>query len=353
MSTFWQLITTIQDWHSDGKDAALVTLIRSTGSTPLPVGEMMAVSSNLDMQGAVSRGCVESAILENAQDVIKKGQPSISHFGFSEENAFEVGLTCGGEIDVLITPFLRSPESVTFFNAVLSSASSEKAFSLLQSIDTSALGKKILWTEERVLFSDLPEDCTPSFPLPAELENKSAFCIAEIPLANGKTLHAFISIFQPDTRMVIVGAGEIAIYLTEIAKMLHFYVIVIDPRSMFATPVRFPKADVIFSRWPQDCLPALHLQNKDALVVISHDEKIDLPALQLGLENQVGYIGLLGSMKTRQSRFDALEKAGWSKADLAQVHAPIGLNIGSKKANEIALSIMGEIIQEKNSKRSA
>ncbi len=353
MSTFWQLITTIQDWHSDGKDAALVTLIRSTGSTPLPVGEMMAVSSSLDMQGAVSRGCVESAILENAQDVIKKGQPSISHFGFSEENAFEVGLTCGGEIDVLINPFLRSPESESFFDAVLSGSSSEKTFSLLQSIDAAVLGKKILWTEEKLLYSDLPESFSPSFPIPMELENKPAFCIEEIPLANGKALHAFISTFQPASRLVIVGAGEIAIYLTKLAKMLHFRVIVVDPRSMFATPVRFPEADVLLPKWPQDCLPALHLQNKDALVVISHDEKIDLPALQLGLENQVGYIGLLGSTKTCQSRFDALEKAGWSKADLAQVHAPIGLNIGSKKANEIALSIMGEIIQEKNSKRSA
>jgi len=353
MSTFWQLIKTMQGWHSDGKDAALATLIRSSGSTPLPVGEMMAVSSSLDIQGAVSRGCVESAVLENAQDVIKKGKPSISHFGFNEESAFEVGLTCGGEIDVLITPFLRTPESEAFFDTVLSGASGEKAFSLLQPVDAAALGKKMLWTEEKVLYSDLPEDCTPSFPLPAELENKSAFCISEIPLANGKTLHVFISTFQPASRLVIVGAGEIAITLTKIAKMLHFHVIVIDPRSMFATPVRFPEADVILPRWPQDCLPALQLQSKDALAVISHDEKIDLPALQLGLENHAGYIGLLGSTKTRQSRFDALEKAGWSKADLAQIHAPIGLSIGSKKADEIALSIMGEIIQEKNSKRSA
>ena len=352
MNTFTTLVKKMQDWHTDGKDATLATLIRSTGSTPLPIGEMMAVSSNLDMQGAVSRGCVESAILENAQDVIKKGQPVISHFGFNEENAFEVGLTCGGEIDVLITPFLRSSESNAFFNAALSCASGEKTFSLLQSVDMNTLGKKMLWDNEKTLFSDLPEDFAPSS-LPPEPENSAVFRIEEIPLANGKTMSAFVNTFQPAARMIIVGAGEIAIYLTKMAKILHFHVIVVDPRSMFATPVRFPGADVIFTKWPQDCLPTLHFQDRDALVVISHDEKIDLPALQIGLKNHLPYIGLLGSKKTRQSRFDALEKEGWSKADLAQIHAPIGLSIGSKKAEEIALSIMGEIIQEKNSKRSA
>lgn len=350
MNTFAQLVKTMQDWHTNGKDAALATLIRSSGSTPLPVGEMMAVSSSLDMQGAVSRGCVESAVLENAQDAIKKGQPVISHFGFNEESAFEVGLTCGGEIDVLITPFLLSPESSTFFDAVSAIASDEKTYSLLQSIDADTMGKKMLWNDEKVLFSDLPDDCTPSFPIPIDPEKTSAFRTEEIPLANGNILNAFVNTFQPAARMIIVGAGEIAIYLAKMAKMLHFYVVVIDPRSMFATPVRFPEADAILPKWPQDCLPTLQLQSRDALVVISHDEKIDLPALKLGLENQVGYIGLLGSKKTRQSRFNALKESGWKDTDLAHIHAPIGLSIGSKKAEEIALSIMGEIIQEKNNK---
>ncbi len=351
MNTFTQLIKIMQNWHSNGKDAALITLVRSSGTTPLPVGEMMAVSSSLDMQGAVSRGCVESAILENAQAVMKKGQPAMVHFGFSEESAFEVGLTCGGEIDVLINPLLRSPEASSFFNAVLACTSSEKSIYLLQSIDTDILGKKMLWNEEKAFFSDLPESHFLSLPLPMNIDDPSKPQVVEIPLADGKILNAFVNIFQPAAKMIIVGAGEIAIYLTKMAKMLGFQVIVVDPRSMFATSIRFPEADVILSKWPQDCLPALKLHCRDALVVISHDEKIDLPALQIGLENPVSYIGLLGSQKTRQSRFNALKELGYTETDLAHIHAPIGLDIGSKKADEIALSIMGEVIQEKNNKR--
>ena len=351
MNTFTELIKIMQSWHSSGKDAALATLVHSSGTTPLPIGEMMAVSSSLDMQGAVSRGCVESAILENAQAVMKKGQPAMVHFGFSEESAFEVGLTCGGEIDVLINPLLRSPEASSFFAAVPACSSSEKSFYLLQSIDADTLGKKVLWNEEKIFFSDLPESHFVSLPLPMNIDDPSKPQAVEIPLADEKKLNAFINIFQPAARMIIVGASEIAIYLTKMAKMLGFQVIVVDPRSMFATSIRFPEADVILSQWPQDCLPALKLHCRDALVVISHDEKIDLPALQIGLENTVSYIGLLGSKKTRLSRFNALKELGYTETDLAPIHAPIGLDIGSKKADEIALSIMSEIILEKNNKR--
>jgi len=347
-----KLIDTIQFWHASGKEAAMATLIHSSGTSPLPVGEMMAISSSFDMQGAVSRGCVESAILEIAQDAIKNNHAILQHFGFSNQSAWEVGLTCGGKIDVIIEPLLRSRNTTEFFECVLSLSENEESFFLLHFIDEEHLGKKLVCDHEKTLYSDLSASLAVAPSVIHELNNQNKLRVVDLSLTNGKKLSVFVNYLQPASRLIIIGAAEIAIYLTKMAKILGFSVAIIDPRSMFATQVRFPDADTILAKWPQDCLPLLKLKAQDALVVISHDEKIDLPALQIGLENHVSYIGLLGSLKTRQNRFDALKEAGWQDTDLAHLHAPIGLDIGSKKADEIALSILGEIIQEKNRSRS-
>jgi xanthine dehydrogenase accessory factor len=353
MNTFVKLIETIQHWHASGKDGAIATLIRSSGTSPLPVGEMMAISSSFDMQGAVSRGCVESAILEIAQDAIKENQALLRHFGFSDQSAWEVGLTCGGEIDVLIEPVPQSQDTADFFDRVLSKCKNDEPFYLFHFLDEENLGKRILCDHEKILYSDLPPSLSISPSVIRGLNNQDKSHTMDVPLTNGKNLPAFMTYFQPARRLIIIGAGEIAIYLTKMAKLLGFSVIIIDPRSMFASNMRFPDADIILAKWPQDCLPSLNLKPRDSLVIISHDEKIDLPALQIGLESCVGYIGLLGSLKTRQNRLVALKEAGWQEADLARLHAPIGLDIGSKKAAEIALAILAEIIKEKNQSRSA
>jgi xanthine dehydrogenase accessory factor len=352
VNTLAKLVNTIQFWHANGKEAALATLIRSSGTSPLPVGEMMAISSGFDMQGAVSRGCVESAILESAQDAIKNNRALLQHYGFNDQSAWEVGLTCGGEIDVLIEPMLQSRNTTGFFECVLAQLKTEEPSYLLHFLDEEHVGEKLICAHEKILYSDLPASfaiAPDGLRAVSELDGSH---VMDLSLANGKKLPVFVNYLQPSSRLIIIGAAEIAIYLAKMAKLLEFNVVIIDPRSMFATQVRFPDADTILAKWPQDCLPALNLKARDALVVISHDEKIDLPALQIGLESHVSYIGLLGSLKTRQNRWDALREAGWQEPDLARLHAPIGLDIGSKKADEIALSILGEIIQEKNRTRS-
>lgn len=352
MNTLIKMVEAIRRWHVEGKEAALATLIRSSGTTPLPVGEMMAVSSAMDMQGAVSRGCVEGAIVEIAQEVMKEGQAVLRHFGFSDQNAWEVGLTCGGEIDVLIEPFPDSRQSLDFFERMVSRIENEEPFYLLHFLDAENIGKKLLF-DDKVVFYDELQTGLLSVPVKMKVENEvSVSKTVEFPLANGQILPAFVQFFCPADRVIIVGASEIAIFLTRMAKMLGFTVVIVDPRAMFATRVRFPEADIILPKWPQDCLPSLKLKKQDALVVISHDEKIDLPALQIGLENPIAYIGLLGSLKTRRSRFAALKEAGWQESDLSRLHAPIGLDIGSKRAEEIALSIIGEIVKERHKDRS-
>ena len=352
VNTLAKLIGTIQRWHAAGKEAALAILVRSSGTSPLPVSEMMAISSAFDMQGAVSRGCVESAILEIAQDAIKNNRALLQHYGFSDQSAWEVGLTCGGAIDVLIEPMLQSRNTTGFFECVLAQLKTEKPFYLLLFLDEEHLGEKLICDHEKVLYSDLPASFTIALDGLRAVSELDGSHVMDLSLANGKKLPVFVNYLQPANRLIMIGAAEIAIYLTKIAKLLGFNVVIIDPRTMFATQVRFPDADTILAKWPQDCLPALNLKAQDALVVISHDEKIDLPALQIGLESSVSYIGLLGSQKTRQDRFTALREAGWQEPDLARLHAPIGLDIGSKKADEIALSILSEIIQEKNRSRS-
>ncbi len=307
----------------------------------------MAISSNYDMQGAVSRGCVESAILTLAQEAIKNNQAIKHHFGFSDQETWEVGLTCGGEIEVLIEPLLRSLTSDKFLKQVIGCSKKKEPFYLLHCLDQEHLGKKILFNEQKVFYTDLPKG---SFSLPL-LNSKISISlpqIVEISFTSGENLPVFLQLFQLPPRVLIIGANDIAISLTKMAKLLGFSVIIIDPRAVFATQTRFPDADTILAKWPQDCLPALQLKKQDALVIISHDEKIDLPALTLGLENSLFYIGLLGSQKTCQSRFKLLKENGWKDIDLACIHAPIGLKIGSKKAEEIALSIISEIVKEKN-----
>ncbi|NMB63153.1 MAG: XdhC family protein [Chloroflexi bacterium] len=348
MPTLTDHAHTVQSWYEAGKRAALAVLVRSSGATPLPLGETMVVSSAMDMQGAVSRGCVESAVLEAATSVIAEDHALLCHFGYSDESAWQVGLTCGGEIDVLVSPLPPTSSGNRFLRTLLDLSQRSQPFFLLYILDENLLGKKLVCDQAALLYSDLPSDLqfTPSW-----LETVpplSSPAIRPLTLASGATLSAFIQPILPPPRLFIVGAAEIAIHLTRLAKLLGFSVIIIDPRSMFATPTRFPQADVILSTWPQDC-PQLHaLTARDALAVISHDHKIDIPALQLGLESDVAYLGLLGSMKTRQERFDTLLASGWRPTDLDRIHAPIGLNLHTKKADEIALAILAQIVQEKN-----
>ena len=345
MKTLSNLIQSIMNWHSAGKDAAIATLVQSSGSSPLPVGEMMAVSSSLDMVGAVSRGCVESAILETAQQVMQENKAVLSHFGYNDQSAFAVGLTCGGEIDVLVEPVTQSEQSSTFLRTMLEMSESDKPFFWLHLLNEDNPGEKLLCDLDTILYSDKTMTSALKQDFFNQLELDMPACIMHLPLEGDQNVAVFVQTFQPARRLVIIGAGEIAIGLTPMAKLLGFKVIVIDPRSMFASSVRFPEADVILAKWPQDCLEELNLRSCDHLVVISHDEKIDLPALQIGLASSVGYIGLLGSMTTRQNRFDALLGSGVRSSDLDRIHAPIGINIHSKKANEIAVSILAEIIQ--------
>ena len=348
MKTLMKLIETIQQWHAEGKGAALATLVRSSGSSPLPVGEMMAVSSAFDMLGAVSRGCVESAILEIAQTVMQKDQAMLQHFGVSDQSAWEVGLTCGGEIDVLIEPYCKTQSTDGFLDFALLKCQREEPFFLFQFLEGKFLGKKIAVDAQGFSYNDLSQKITLSFSILHEFTEHPLPRIVEIPLAAGEIIPAFVNSFVPPERLIIVGAGEIAIYLTSMAKMLGFSVVIVDPRSMFATTTRFPQADQILAKWPQDCMDELHLKKQDFLAVLSHDEKIDVPALHAGLQSKVGYIGLLGSLKTRQDRMSTLMEMDWQPADLERIHAPIGIDIASKRAQEIALSVIAEIIKVKN-----
>jgi len=348
MQTLTNFVHTIQAWHAAGKDAALAVLVRSSGATPLPLGEMMVISSALDMQGAVSRGCVESAVLEIASTVIRNDLAQLCHFGYSDQNAFDVGLTCGGEIDVLVSALPSTPSTRQFLEALLSLSQRAQPFYLMHILEEQELGKKILCDQNTISYSDLSLECNLDLRQVEILNDLKTPTIQALPFSAGKTLSVFIQPIQPPQRLFIIGAGQIAIYLTPMAKLLGFSVIIIDPRSMFATPTRFPDANIVLPKWPQDCVELRDLHTQDALAVISHDQKIDIPALQLGLKSDVSYLGLLGSTKTRQDRFSALLEAGWKEQDLARIHAPIGLDLHTRKADEIALAIMAQIIQLKN-----
>jgi xanthine dehydrogenase accessory factor len=264
----------------------------------------MLVSSAGRMAGSVSNGCIEGAVFEEAQEVLTAGQPKLLEFGVADDLAFEVGLACGGHIEVFVQP------ATDVHDRVVELLESERPFTLLTDLRTG--GAEIL--------EGSPE---------AELAVRD----------DGR----FEEPFPRPAQMVIVGAIHIAIPLHRLAKLMGYRVTVVDARAKFATSERFPEADAIITEWPDEALARIPVDRSTAVVILTHDPKFDMPALRTVLRTDAGYIGAIGSRKTNQNRFDALREEGFTDEQLARVHGPIGLDLGGRGAEETALGIMAEV----------
>ena len=293
------------EWSAAGEEIALATVVETWGSSPRPLGSKMAVTRSGKMAGSVSNGCIEGAVFEEAQKVLKSGQAKIAAFGVADDVAFEVGLACGGHIEVFVQPF--GPVQ-------------RKAMDLLRN-DKPATLRTNLVTGEAELASGSPGG-------------------SELARRDGDW---FVEPFRRPAHLVIVGAIHIAIPLHRLAKLMGYRVTVVDARAKFATHERFPEADDLVVAWPDEALAKIHLDNSTYVVVLTHDPKFDLPALRALLGKPVGYIGAIGSRKTNANRFDALRAEGFTEEQLGRVHGPIGLDLGSRGAEETALGILAEI----------
>ena len=354
-----ELLPAIQRWRGQGRDLALATVVRTVGSSPRQVGSRMVVSDSGEMAGSVSGGCVEGAVVEAALRILETRLPQLLHFGVSDEEAWAVGLSCGGAIHVLVEPMEREegkdPVMGTLLEAVqdsrilavateLPSGEGEEARSPTPEPEGHSIHRLVLSPQGNVLggLSDPDLKETVLTELRTVLDGKASG-VREI---GGRRL--FLERLEPEPRLVIIGAVHIAVVLARMAREVGFRVVIVDARDRFASPERFPEVDELILGWPQEILPRLELDDQSHVVVITHDEKLDNPALELALSSPAPYVGALGSRRTHARRLAALREAGVDEASLARIHAPIGLDIGARTPAEIALATLAEIVAVRN-----
>ncbi len=300
-----EVLHELNEWIDGREDIAIATVIETWGSSPRPLGSKMLVTQSGKMAGSVSNGCIEGAVFEEAQKVLKSGRPKIAAFGVADDVAFEVGLACGGHIEVFIQPLGGAQRQVV---------------GMLNRDEPVTLKTNLVNGEADVIKGTPPG---------TELAKRDG--------------DLFVEPFRRPAHLVIIGAIHIAIPLHRLAKLMGYRITVVDARSKFATRERFPEADELIVAWPDEAMAKIAVDNSTYVVILTHDPKFDLPALRSVLKKDAGYIGAIGSRKTNANRFDALRKEGFTEVELSRVHGPIGLDLGSRGAEETALGILAEI----------
>jgi len=346
-----EILGDVEKWVDAGQPVAVATVVQTWGSAPRGIGSKMAVSFVDDerplISGSVSGGCVESDIVEAGLEVLASGIPQLLHFGVADETAWKVGLACGGTIDIFVEAL--SPALLHFWQHVSAQGRAAVVATLIRG-DAPLLGKKLMLAESGAAFGD---------DLDGQLGGLVTFLLPHMkqvlraghsarhifqPVNGQAELEIFIEALLPLPQLICIGGGHIAIALTRIANVIGYHTIVIDPRSAFANETRFAHIDQLLVQWPQDVLTEELLSRNTAVAVLTHDPKIDDKALIPALHSDAFYIGALGSKKTHVQRLARLKAAGFADAQLARIHAPIGLPIHAQTPEEIALAIMAEIV---------
>ncbi len=342
------VLDSLNAWRRDGEEIALATVVSTWGSAPRPVGSKLACTRSGRIAGSVSAGCVESAVLEEGADALKTGRPRLVTYGVADEDAWDVGLACGGTIRVLVEP-LRAWDGIYGSLARRLAAGEPLAVVSVLAGPDALLNRKLIVLPDGTTEGDLDPPGGREAVAQAALEALAQEAGRDLSLADGLTL--FIEVYPPTPRLIIIGAVHIAGYLDPLARTLGFETILVDPRSAFNTPERFPDVSRRVLEWPGKALPALGLDRWAYVVVLTHDPKLDDPALQIALRSEARYVGALGSRRTARLRADRLRRAGLSEAQIGRLHAPIGLPLGGQSPAEIALSILAEIVQVRSSAR--
>jgi xanthine dehydrogenase accessory factor len=333
------VLSDIERWRADGQTVALATVVETWGSAPRPAGGKMAVSSDGKISGSVSGGCVESAVVEAAAKTLSSGEPRLLHFGVSDDTAWSVGLACGGTIDVFIETL-----SAGLFEPIRDALQNERPVAIATVIRGAEdrLGKKLALFDGGTAAGEIDEAM-----LAAARTALADGVSQRIPLGESEV---FIDVLLPSPRLVIVGGVHIAVALVSLAKTLGFRTIVVDPREAFGNAKRFPHADQIVSEWPDQALSEIGINSSTAVAVLTHDPKLDDPALIRALASPAFYVGALGSRRTQEKRHERLRDAGVSNDTLSRLYAPIGLPLGGRSPEEIALSIMAQVVAARNKK---
>lgn len=352
------ILADLDRWDARGEPVALATVIQTWGSSPRGVGARMAMTPGGEIAGSVSGGCVEGAVFEAGVEVLKTGRPQLLHFGVADETAWEVGLACGGTIEVFVQPLdpdlyprlrdalnhdrpiaaavvLRGPADLVGRQMLVLGDDDETVGGLGPALDP------VVLQAARAALAEGQSRRIHSEPQPS----RSTAAGDE---AASEAADVFIDVLMPAPTLVVVGGVHIAIALTAMAKALGFRTVVVDPRKAFGSPARFPHADRLIQTWPDEALAEVGLTRSTAVVMLTHDPKLDDPALTIALPSPAFYVGALGSRATQMKRRRRLSEAGLTEAQLTRLHGPIGLDLGARTPEEIALAILGQVVAVRN-----
>ncbi|MEV7865740.1 XdhC/CoxI family protein [Streptomyces sp. NPDC088124] len=339
-------------WAGEGRDIAVATVVAVSGSAPRQPGAALAVDGEGEVIGSVSGGCVEAAVYELCRQALRDGNTVLERFGYSDDDAFAAGLTCGGVIDVLITPLRpRTPAGAVLVAALGAAARGEPAaLARITEGPAELLGRALLVRPDGSYeggFGGGPElDRTAADEARALLDTGGTgqVLIGERGARCGRPLTLLVETSTRPPRMIVFGAVDFAAALAGAGKFLGYHVTVCDARPVFATRDRFPAADEVVVDWPHRYLARTAVDARTALCVLTHDARFDVPLLELALRLPVAFVGAMGSRRTHADRDRRLREAGLTAAELARLHSPIGLDLGARTPEETALSIAAEIV---------
>jgi xanthine dehydrogenase accessory factor len=332
-----EIIGDVDNWLAQGETAiALATVLSTWGSAPRKVGAKMAFTAGgAAISGSVSGGCVEGTVIEAGGEVLSSGRPRLLHFGVADETAWSVGLACGGAIEVFVER-LDVPTYTVARDWVISRVPG----AVVTVIDgpEELFGRKLALGPGGATTGSLGAELAESAATLAREARRSTRCQLS------DEIELFIDVLRPSPTLVIVGGAHIAVALAQIAGIVGYRTELIDPRRAFGSAARFPHVDSLVQAWPGKAFADAPPGQDTAVVTLSHDPKIDDPALAAALRSDAFYIGALGSRRTDAKRRERLAALGFSGAQLARIHAPVGLDIGADNPEEIALAIMAEIV---------
>ena len=347
---------TLHAWCGEARPFALATVVGVSGSAPLPPGTALAVDTDGNVIGSVSGGCVEGAVYDLCREILASGgAPQRARFGYSDSDAFAVGLTCGGDLDVLVQRV--EPTALPHLARALEAVGGGRPSTVAQVVDGPAefLGRTL---------SLVGHDGAPEGTLGGGTREDTAVAAqARSMLHAGRTgrievggdadtcpepLSVLVHVNAAPPRMLIFGAVDFAAALSQAGSFLGYRVTVCDARPVFATPSRFPHADEIVIDWPHRYQDRTEVDTRTAVCVLTHDAKFDIPLLSRALELPVGYVGAMGARRTHEQRLERLREVGVREAQLARLHSPIGLDLGARTPEETAISITAEIIAHTN-----
>ncbi|MER7756107.1 XdhC/CoxI family protein [Kitasatospora sp. NPDC097643] len=349
----------LQAWHASGRSFAVATVVGVSGSAPRDPGAALAVDAAGEAIGSVSGGCVEGAVYELCQAAMESGEAVLERFGYSDEDAFAVGLTCGGILDVFVQPVVPGADAGLDAGIAYIASGTPVALARVIAGPGALLGATVAVT------ADTHHGALSPAPTVVGALERAVVTEARAMLDAGRTgtlvlgldgrpcddrgqgtVTCFVESYVPAPRMLVFGAIDFAAAVVRIGKFLGYHVTVCDARPVFATAKRFPDADQVVVDWPHRYLDSQldRIDGRTVLCVLTHDAKFDIPLLERALRLPVGYVGAMGSRRTHRDRNTRLREVGLTDAEIGRLRSPIGLDLGARTPEETAVSVAAEII---------